>query len=142
MLKYLWQSGQSSGNQTEAGIQTEAALRPIFRFSGRRSFRSSDRCSLWHSGQFSGVQTEAGIQTKAALRPIFRFSGRRSFRSSDRCSLWRSGQFSGDPDQNGVQTKVVSRPKWCPGQLLGVQANLSVFRLISIFSCSGVQYSD
>jgi hypothetical protein len=72
---------------------------------------------------------------RGGVQASFRFSDRRSFRQLDRCSLWQSGQFS------GIQTEVVFRPKWCSDQS-GVQANLPVFRPTSIFSYSGVQYSD
>ncbi|KAI5384771.1 hypothetical protein KIW84_071676 [Lathyrus oleraceus] len=35
-----------------------------FRFSGRRSFRQLDRCSLWHSGPSPGIQTEVVLRPK------------------------------------------------------------------------------
>ncbi|KAI5400638.1 hypothetical protein KIW84_065501 [Lathyrus oleraceus] len=128
---YLWHSGQVSGIQTEEvsddQVDVLMAFRPSFRYSDRRSFRRSGRCTygiqakfpvfrpkkfptirsmyLWHSGQVSGIQTEEvsddQVDVLMAFRPIFRY-----------------------PDRSGVQAKKNEKrrennnPQW----MCGVQA--------------------
>ncbi|KAI5392952.1 hypothetical protein KIW84_060198 [Lathyrus oleraceus] len=67
----------------------------FFRYSGRRSFRRSGRCTY----VFSGVQTEEVSDDQVdVLMFFFRYSDRRSFRRSGRCTYVFSG----------VQTEEVS----------------------------------
>ncbi|KAI5389201.1 hypothetical protein KIW84_074741 [Lathyrus oleraceus] len=149
---YLCFSGIQTEGVSDDQVDVLMALRPIFRYSDRRSFRRSDRCThgtqanfpvfrpkefptirsmySWHSGQFSGIQTEGvsddQVDVLMALRPIFQYSDRRSFRRSGRCTYGTQANFP------------VFRPKWHPGQFPMFQIDIkslihrcSVFRLTS-----------